>query len=566
MFTTLTALFRRSKTRPVKEIDPDEIFLDSSNLPAFDRHQFEGRLEKTISRRVIVALGAVFFVVLVLFLAKSFALEGLEGERYAAQSAQNRLRHTLIFGERGVFADRRGELLAWNAANSAEPEFSKRQYTSRAGLAHLLGFLKYPSKDSAGFYYQADFEGKDGAERYLSEAVAPDHGLKIVETDAFGRVHSESVLKKPKDGGSATLSVDARVAEKLNRLIADLRAEKGFKGGAAVMMDVENGEILALTGSPEYSPQVMTDGDNGALIASYLSDSRTPFLNRATQGLYSPGSIVKPFLALAALEEGIVTPDTRIISTGSIAVPNPYDPARPSVFKDWKAHGAVDIRSAIAFSSDVYFYEVGGGFGNQPGLGIGRIEKYLRLFGFGEEPGGNDFFGATGSIPNPQWKKANFNGDAWRLGDTYHTAIGQYGMQITPLQAVRAVAAIANGGKLLEPRLLSDGQPPSFSIIPIKPEWFALVRQGMRDAVKVGTASGLDAPFVSVAAKTGTAELGAAKKRVNSWVIGFFPFERPRYGFAVLMENGPRENTVGGLYVMRELLEWMRLNTPEYLK
>ncbi len=562
-------LYRMKHPRPkVREIDPDQIFLDSQNLPAFDRHQFEGRLERPISRRTIWSVALVFLCILLLLLGRTYALQVRGGEQYAKQSAQNRLRHTLIFGSRGVFYDRTGAFLAWNVIDKNEPEFAKRKYLGQAGLSHILGFLKYPTKDKAGFYYKVDFEGIDGVEKYYNEYVAPQHGLKIVETDAHGAVQSESVLKRPKDGESVTLTIDARLQEKLYGFITALAKGRGFQGGAAVLMDVENGELLAMVSFPEYDSQELTDGTDAAAIARALSDPQKPFLNRATDGLYTPGSIVKPFVALGALEEGVITPEKTIVSTGSLSLPNPFDPKKPTIFNDWKAHGAVDIRRALAVSSDVYFYEIGGGFEDQKGLGIANIEKYMRMFGFGVPPPGSDMFGEAGVIPNPEWKKANFNGDGWRLGNTYHTAIGQYGFQVTPLQVVRAIATIANGGKLLEPRLVVEKDVSvSYTIVPIQTSSFQVVREGMRAAVTDGgTASGLFIPQVTVAAKTGTAELGTRKQFVNSWVAGFFPYGKPRYAFAVLMERGPRDNTVGGLYVMRELLEWMSVYTPEYLK
>lgn len=576
MFGRVARFFRtiRRTRASVREIDPDEIFLDSSNLPSFDRHQFEGRMERPISRRTVLALGGVFLAVLIAFSLRGAALQIGDGERYAAQSRENRLRHTLIFGERGVFTDRRGEKLAWNAADDPASAFARRHYSARAGLSSALGYLKYPRTDSAGFYYQVDFEGMDGAEKFLSEYVAPEHGLKIVEVDALGAVQSESVLREPKSGAEVSLSIDARLTERLYRSIASLAREKGFTGGAGVMMDVENGEILALASFPEYDSQILSDGADSAAIEAFVSDERKPFLNRATVGLYPPGSVAKPFIAAAALAEGVITPEETITSTGALLVPNPYDPEKPTVFKDWKAHGVVNMRRALAVSSDVYFYVIGGGVppgaaesgsAGRRGLGIDALERYLRLFGFGAAPGGNDFFGAAGVIPNPEWKKQNFGGEPWRLGNTYHTAIGQYGLQVTPLQVVRAIAAIANGGKLVTPRLTREDEPPLFQALPIAPPHLAVVREGLRLAVTSGTAAGLNLAGVSVAAKTGTAELGVSKRFVTSWITGFFPYERPRYGFVVVMERGPRENTVGALFVIREVLDWMSVSTPEYL-
>ncbi|MDO8564723.1 MAG: penicillin-binding transpeptidase domain-containing protein [bacterium] len=548
------------------EIDPDEIFLDSSNLPEFDRHQFEGRLEKPIPARTILFAGAVVLAILLLFMGKSFALQVKKYDEYARLSEDNRLRHIIIFGERGLVYDRRGEILASNISDPAEPAFSKRKYSQRKGLAHLLGFLKYPSKDSAGFYYKVDFEGLAGAEKYLNEELTPEHGLKIIETDVHGNIASESVLKRPVDGRTITLSIDARISERMQELLQSIAEDRGFQGGAAVIMDVESGEILALSSYPEYKPQMLTDGIDSTAIRAAFADPRKPFLNRATEGLYSPGSIVKPFFAIAALEEKIITPEKEILSTGSISIQNPYDPEKKTVFRDWKAHGLVNMREAIAVSSDVYFYEVGGGFEDQKGLGIGRIDTYARLFGFGREPGGNNFFGAAGVIPTPAWKAAHFDGEPWRVGDTYNTSIGQYGFQVTPLQAVRATAAVANNGKLLEPRLIHESGDPTFELIPASLESFKVAQEGMRDSVKYGTAAGLAVPFVTIGGKTGTAELGTAKKFVNSWVTGFFPYEHPRFAFAVLLERGPRGNTVGAVYLMRQLLEWMNVYTPEYFK
>ncbi len=567
MWHRIVAWFRRGRSsrHRYQAIDPDEIFLDSSNLPQFDRHQFEGRIERPISQRTVFLFGGVFLIILAVFLFKSFSLQIDGGEVYAKRSEQNRLRYTLIFGERGIFTDRRGELLAWNISDASEPSFSKRAFTKRSGLSHLIGFLKYPSKDKYGFYYKVDFEGVDGAEKYLNEYVDPEHGLKIVEIDAKGDIQSESVLKRPKNGVRTELSIDARVSEKFYELIGELSEDRGFEGGAGVLMDVQSGEILALASFPEYRSQVLSDGTDRVAIKRFVDDPRKPFLNRATAGLYTPGSIVKPFIAVGALEEGIITPEKEIVSTGSISIPNPYDASKPTVFKDWKAHGAVDMRAALAVSSDVYFYAIGGGFENQIGLGIANIEKYMRMFGFGREPGGNDFFGAAGTIPNPEWKMKNF-GEAWRLGNTYHTTIGQYGFQVTPMQAVRAIATLANGGKLLEPQLTREAGDPVFQVVPVLDSSFQIVREGMRKAVLSGTATGLNIPEVSVAAKTGTAELGTTRRFVNSWVVGFFPYESPRYAFAVIMEKGPRDNTIGALFVTRRLLEWMSVYTPEYLK
>lgn len=554
--------------RNYQEIAPDEIFLDSKNLPDFDIYQFEGRLEKPIATKVFSLFYSVCFLIAVIFLIKFGSLQILNGDFYKNKSENNKLRQILIIAPRGNIYDRSGELLAWNQKSEVDEDYPLRKYTTKEGLSNLLGFVKYPAKDKSGFYYTEEFLPKDGAELYLNEILFGKNGLQLIETSVDGEVISGSVIESARNGEDVTLSIDSRVQTKLFESIKNLAGSVGFQGGAGVIMDVNSGEILSMATFPEYDSEIMTQGQDVAKIESYYKNPNNPFLNRVISGLYTPGSIVKPFLAFAALEEKIISPEKEIISTGKLEIPNPYDPDKPSIFKDWKAHGAVDMRRAIAVSSDVYFYEIGGGFGSQKGLGVEKIKKYLEGFGFTQKTGFDNIKEATGVIPNPEWKEKNF-GDIWRLGDTYNTAIGQYGMQITPIQAVRATAALANGGKLVTPSILFTATSTFVSGEKIKGEQnnFQVAKEGMWASVhQGGTAAGLNIAAVEIAGKTGTAELGARKQFVNSWVIGFWPFENPKYAFTVVMERGPASNLTGATYVMRQLLDWMVVNTPEYFE
>jgi penicillin-binding protein 2 len=189
------------------------------------------------------------------------------------------------------------------------------------------------------------------------------------------------------------------------------------------------------------------------------------------------------------------------------------------------------------------------------------------MFGLGQTTGIELGKEGEGTIPTPEWKAATFDGEPWRIGDTYHTVIGQYGFQVTPIQMARATAAIANTGHLITPTILAvDTDHPAVSeTLPIKPEHFQIVREGMRLAVTMGGAQGLNFPEVEVAAKTGTAELGSAKKYVNSWVEGFFPYQHPRYSFAITLEKCDLDNLVGSVHVMREVIDWLKVYAPEYL-
>ncbi|MEI6396811.1 MAG: penicillin-binding transpeptidase domain-containing protein [Candidatus Taylorbacteria bacterium] len=565
------------------EIDPDQILIDSSNLPGFNTSQFEGRLEKPISRAVLYGIGAVGALVMIVFLARTGNMQISQGDSYLARSENNILRPVPIFAGRGVIYDRNGALLAWNAPSNTASDpiesVAHREYATSTGLAHTLGYVQYPSKDTNGFYYQEDFQGVDGVEKYYNELLSGVNGSRLVEVDARGKIISQNVVRPADQGGNLTLSIDNRVQSALYNNISDIANRVGFKGGAGVIMDVRTGEVLAMTSYPEYSPQVMSDKTDSAAITTFLNDSAgKPFLDRVIDGLYTPGSIVKPYMAMGALTENIIDPTTVIVTKGSISIPNPYDPTLSTLFRDWKNLGPLDIRHAIAMSSDVFFYTIGGGYKDQKGMGIANIDKYLQLFGFGNNIPPSFFSSQSGTIPTPDWKKKTFNED-WYIGDTYHTVIGQYGTQVTPIQVVRGIASIANNGSLLVPTIVKGGEaaaadtgatpdqlPQVERTIDLPQKNFQIVHEGMRLSVSQGTSVALNVPYVNVAGKSGTAELGVSKARVNSWITGFWPYENPHYAFAVMLESGSVHNLIGAAAAMRQQLDWMHIYTPEYLK
>ena len=578
----LFSVGRRRASRRGREIDPDQILLDSSNIPNYDTDQFEGRIERPISRPTLYTIVGLFVVIAGIFFFQAAKLQLVHGADYRAQSERNLLRPVPIFAGRGVIYDRNGVLLAWNApathqsptaeASStgiiADDFVATREYATTTGLAHVLGYVQYPSKDNNGFYYQDDFNGVSGAEKYFDETLKGTPGSRLVEVDAQGHVVSEGVVKPPVQGASVTLSIDSRVQSALYNSLRDIATRVGFSGGAGVIMDVHTGELLALTSYPEFSPQVMSDRTDTAAVKALLTDPSLPFLNRAVDGLYTPGSIVKPYMALGVLNEGVIDPNTIIHTTGQIEIPNPYDSTKSTIFRDWKNLGDLDLRHAIAMSSDAYFYTVGGGYKDQKGLGINNIDKYLRMFGFGTttlDGSQSILFDKAGTIPTPAWKKATFD-ENWYLGDTYHTAIGQYGFQVTPVQIVRGMGSIANEGTILTPTLMKGATPHIESVVDIPKKYFDIVHEGMRLGVEIGTSVALKVPYANFAGKSGTAELGVSKANVNSWITGFWPYENPRYAFAVTLEHGSVHNLIGAAAAMRETIDWMGVNTPEYFK
>lgn len=547
-------------------LEPDEIFMDAENVMSFDTAQLEGRIERPLSERTYSTFLIVALLIGAVVLLETLYLTVFEGPFYASWAEDNRLRHDSLIAERGLITDRTGIKLATNTAGASSTEATAlyRSYPYGESTAHLVGYVSYPKRDSSGVWYQDETVGIAGAEALYNDQLRGQNGTIIQEINASGDVVSGSELHAPVPGTDVVLSIDADLQKKMYDVIKE-RVDASFIGGAGAIMDIETGELYALVSYPSFDPEVMSLGKNQDLITSYATDTRAPFVDRGVSGLYTPGSIVKPFIALAALSEGVVTPQKTFYSDGRLVVPNPFNPDKPSIFRDWRAHGTVDMRRAIAVSSDVYFYIVGGGFNEQRGLGISNINSYARMFGFGEPTGFPLEEEPAGVVPNPEWKTATFDESVWRVGDTYNTAIGQYGWQVTLLQAVRATAALANGGTIVTPTIRADDMQPTKKL-EFDDADVRVVHEGMRQAVTEGTATSLSIEGLRVAGKTGTAETGARKEFVNSLVIGYFPYEKPRFAFALILERARAGTLVGAPATMRPVLEWIRDNRPTMIK
>ena len=566
-----------SVRKRVKEIAPDEIFLDSSNLPDYESSQFEGRVVPSLSRRATLSVGAAFLLLVLAFGGRAFSLQVVSGNSYADISRNNTLRQSVLFATRGLILDRNGKELAWNVAapvvadaatsTASTTPFALRQYTTLPGFSDLLGFVTYPKADKSGTWWRDTYSGMSGLELSYDQTLQGVNGNTIVETNAHGDVQRENIIAPPQSGEDLKLSIDADVQTELYKVLAQHAIDQGFQGGAAVIMNVHTGQLLAITSFPEYDDNAFTAGDSSAIRAAN-SDPQTPLLNRAVAGLYAPGSIVKPMMAAAALEQGIISPDKQIDSIGYISVPNPYDPTHPSLFHDWTVHGWIDMRTAIAVSSDEYFYTVGGGYGGQQGLGIGNIDKYAAMFGFGTTTGIQLPGEQGGVVPSPAWKALAFPADPnWVLGDTYHSSIGQYGWQITPIQAVRYIAAVANGGTLLTPQLTASSTPESTQL-GVPDADLEVVREGMRLGVTSNRSDAIEKffniPGIEIAGKTGTAQIGTHNQGENSWAVGFWPASNPQYAYAVVLENAPAGVPSGAAPGLLPFFQWLVANHPEY--
>jgi len=434
----------------------------------------------------------------------------------------------------------------------------RRQYFRGSAFAHVLGYT--------GMGEYRDLRGKTGLEGYYDNLLGGKDGLRLMYRDAQGNILEEKLLDAPKNGENLYTTIDAEFQEYFyNRLAGALR-NLGRQIGVGIALNPQNGEILALVNLPSYNNNVFTLPAEKRARAQLLTSSLQPLFNRAVSGVYTPGSTVKPLVALAALNEGLIKPSDRVFSSGVLEIPNPYFPDQPSRFLDWKAHGWVDLRSALARSSNVYFYTVGGGIpagAENPsdikkGLGIEKLKEYWQKFGFGEKTGIDLDAENTGFLPDPAKKEARAK-DIWRLGDTYNVTIGQGDLLVTPIQLISQIASIANGGKLYRPHLLTNDKQTAKDFSDLAP-YIKEVQKGMEDAVSkwYGTAYLLADLPVSVAAKTGSAQV-ANNTRTNAFFVGYAPADNPQIAILVLIENA-REGSLNAVPVAKDVLDWYYWN------
>lgn len=429
---------------------------------------------------------------------------------------------------------------------------SLRHYVSGQASAHLIGYTsKVTSADLSDDYYRiTDRIGRFGLEAGYENELRGDRRA-ISLNDKF-------IQEEASPGESLYLNVDEMVQEKLTEALRGA----GVTRGAAVAQDPGTGAVLGLVSFPPFDNNIFETGDDQKINA-LLKNSNRPLFNRVIGGKYSPGSTIKPLLALAGLKEKVVTPETTIFANGSITVRSIYDPSVTYQFNDWRVHGLTDLRKAIADSVDIYFYALGGGYGSIRGLGIDNIEKYFKIFRI-DSLTGIDLPGeTTGFIPGPIWKE-NFKGESWYIGDTYNVSIGQGDLVVTPIWLNTYIGAIANGGKLMRPNIVdsiidSNGktvkkiQPSILGEIPFDESTIKIVREGMRQTVTAGTATLLNSLPVSVAAKTGTAQAG--KRGLNSLFTVFGPFDNPRINLTVLVENVQGSQGMA-IRVANDFLSW----------
>ncbi len=440
----------------------------------------------------------------------------------------------------------------------------RRVYEDAFAFAHLLGFTGKISEEDLlknSNLLAQDTIGKTGVELAYDDILRGKVGKKIVEVDAAGKETRFKLVQEPEPGQDISLSVDAELQQVAYELVQNYTQSK--KGASVVAINPKDGSILTLVSFPSFDSNSFGYSLSQREFQNVVNNQLKPFFNRAIGGEFPSGSVIKPIVGAAALQEKIIDPDKQIYDPGFVEIPNPYFPGQVSRFVDWRPNPKprfISFYDAMALSANVYFYNIGGGFKDQKGLGIEKIKQYANAFGLGSVLGIDLPGEKPGLFPDPAWKElAEKEDPLWRVGDTYNVSIGQGGVKVTPLQMAAATAAIANGGKLYRPHVLTKvageeaTKPEVLREGMASQEVLAEVRNAMRATVTSGTARLLSSLPVEAAAKTGTAQAGSGLP--HAWVTAFAPWQDPEIVIVVMVERAGEGSTVA-VPITNEILKW----------
>ena len=446
---------------------------------------------------------------------------------------------------------------------------SQRNYPGGVTASHLLGYVGEVSpeqleKPEYVDLHQGSIVGQYGVEKFFDRLVRGQAGQKSIEVDAIGHEKRTVVVEQPHAGDDLYLTIDSRLQKVAENLL-------GEETGAIVALDPRTGDVLAMASRPGFDPNILSRELTPKQWAEIVQDEGRPLNNRASQGQYPPGSVFKVMMAAAALESKTVTPSTTIYCNGG------YQFGR-RLYHDWKAggHGSVDLRHALVQSCDVYFYTVG------QRMGIETIASFAHQFGLGEETGIELPSERIGIIPSEAWKRKAKN-EAWLPGETISASIGQGYVNVTPLQMASLIGTVANDGVMFRPRLVQSvmdratGELQQRTAVPkrtlkLRPEILPLIKEALAGVVQEGTATRAKSALVTIAGKTGTAQMTALrtgpekdipkKFRDHAWFVAFAPVDAPTIAVAVLGEHMGHGGSASAP-LAKELIEtYVKLNLP----
>lgn len=416
-----------------------------------------------------------------------------------------------------------------------------RAYPSGGMAANVLGYVSEVNPAQLAREEYQDLRpgenlGQAGVERRFDAFLRGVDGGEQLEVDARGRALRLVSRIEPRSGSNIFLTIDRRIQE---------AAEAAFAGkkGTVIAMNPTTGEILAMVSRPSYDPNLFAQRLSGEEWQQIANDASHPLQNRAFQAQYPPGSVFKLIVAIAGLESGTLTPETKFFCPGYFYLGNVR-------FDDWKkgGHGTLDLRSAIVNSCNVYFYQAG------LRVGIEEMVRVARAFGLGEPPGLGLGDEVRGNLPHPAPRRRGQPG--WSPGNTVVASIGQGLVVTSPMQLLTMVSVIANGGTIYRPwvvkkiaalsgEILDEYEPEPIRRVPIRPETLAFIRQAMLGVVSEGTGARARVPGLPIAGKTGTAQVvkkgegkGQPDLKDHGWFVSFAPVDNPQVAVVVLVENG----------------------------
>lgn len=462
----------------------------------------------------------------------------------------------------GIYIQRGSKRLYETDLNGGDR--SRVASTSVFSLSHVLGYEGKLNRDELNSLYEKgylpnDQIGKMGVEDSYEKYLRGVYGKKRIEVNAAGKEQSILSEEAPVPGSHIKLAIDARYQAELESLLSSYLKKFNKTRGSAVVLDPNNGQVLALVSLPTFDNNEFSGGISQENYTKYTENSDKPLFNRVIGGNYPSGSTIKPAIAAAALNEGVITAKTAFLSTGGLRIGQWF-------FPDWQAggHGLTDVRRSLAWSVNTFYYYIGGGYDKFVGLGVDRIVQYLAKFGFAEKTG-VDLGGETsGFLPSRDWKQAVRN-EKWYIGDTYNLSIGQGDVLATPLQIALMTASVVNGGTLYEPHVVkaivdpvTKRETPIASVVRradfMNPSHLTTVKLGMQDCVKYGSCRALASLPISAGGKTGTAQWNSNKAN-HAWFTAFAPVERPQIVLTVMIEEG-EEGSRTAVPVVRDFLAW----------
>lgn len=478
-------------------------------------------------------------------LATVLKINVIQGRYYRDLAIDNKIAKAVVPADRGLILDRKGRIMAQNIEIDG---VKKRQYPYGESSSIVTGYVGLVNEEELKSgkcgrkLLNQSVVGRSGVEYSMDCELMGEDGLKMVEVDALGKNNRELGQKDPIKGKDINLSIDAFWQDKVYQLV------KGRKV-AVIISDPNSGKILVMVSSPGYDANSFTYNYDKDTIKSYLNDQEAlPLLNRVIGARFHPGSVFKPIEALGALEDGTIDANSTFEDTGVIKIGD-YS------FNNWlwtkrgASDGMVDVVKALKRSNDIFFYKLG------EAMGVDRIKYWAVKFGLGETSGVELPGETNGLVPDDQWKREN-KGERWYLGDTYHLAIGQGDLSVTPLQINQATNIVASHGQKCRMSILKDREVECETIKSKDKNW-DLVISGMKAACKSGgTAWPLFNFKTTIACKTGTAELGDGSNDTHAWLTAFAPAEDPQISITVLAERGGEGSDVAAPIVGDILKEW----------